>query len=160
MRITLLFAGILLLGAARVGVAQTASESTKQRLRSQYLQNDTAQAIITLYNRRQAGGASWMLSGLLAGTRAAISGGSSTTINGAVVDQQPANMGAIALVIAPVMGYGLGKNIHYSNAHLERVLTTYAAGEPLPRSLRRRLKPKFFNERLVKYKPVTSESVN
>lgn len=51
-------------------------------IRSEYLRNDTAQAIISLYNKRPAGSAGWMISGLLVDARAVSSGGSSTTVTG------------------------------------------------------------------------------
>lgn len=132
------------------------SETFKQQLRGQYLKNDTAQAIINLYGRRQAGGATWMVSGALAAARLAISGGNTTTVNGVVVEQESANVGAILLVTAPVLGYGLNKMLRYSNAHLEQQLTAYAAGQPLPRSLRRKLKPRFFNQPIINYKRVSA----
>ncbi len=130
------------------------AETFKQQLRNQYLRNDTSQAVINLYSKRQAGGASWLVSGALAAARLAISGGSTTTVNGTVVDQQSADIGVIMLVTAPIMGYGLGKLLHYSNQHLEKQLSAYAAGQPLPRSLRRKLKPRFFNQPIIQYTPV------
>lgn len=57
-----------------------------------------------------------------------------------MVSQQGSNVGAIALVVGPVMGYGLGKTPHYRNTHLQQQPTTYAAGQPLPANLRRKLK--------------------
>ncbi|HLK97710.1 MAG TPA: hypothetical protein VK364_08080 [Hymenobacter sp.] len=148
---------LLWLAAAGLAQAQTPSlesETFKQKLRSQYLRNDTAQAIITLYSRRQVGGATWIVSGALAAARAAIAGGSTTTVNGVVVDRQSANIGAIMLVTAPIVGYGLGKMIHYSNTRLDQQLASYAAGQPLPRRLRRKLKPRFFSQPIIEYKPV------
>lgn len=135
------------------------SETFKQQLRGQYLKNDTAQAIINLYSRRQAGGATWIVSGALAAARLAVSGGTTTTVNGVVIDQQSANIGSIMLVTAPILGYGLSKMLRYSNTHLEQQLTTYAAGQPLPRNVRRKLKPRFFNQPIIKYKQVSAAPV-
>ncbi|NVO31341.1 hypothetical protein [Hymenobacter lapidiphilus] len=95
----------------------------KQKPRSRYLHNDTAQAIINLYGKRQADGASWILSSAL-------------------------------LAAAPIVGYGAAKLAAFSNRKLEQVLAGYAAGQPLPALLRRKLKPRFFNESIMPYVPV------
>ena len=144
---------------AQVTQPSLESETFKQQLRSQYLKNDTAQAIINLYGRRQAGGASWMVSGALAAARLATSGGSTTTVNGMVVDQQSTNIGAILLATTPVLGYGLSKMLRYSNGHLEQQLTAYGAGQPLPRNLRRKLKKRFFDQPIINYKRVSAAPV-
>ena len=55
----LFFFVLFMLGSGSLRAQETgASQTFKQRLRGQYLQSDTAQAIINLYSRRQAGGAS------------------------------------------------------------------------------------------------------
>ena len=131
-----------------------ASQTFKQRLRGQYLQSDTAQAIINLYSRRQAGGASWIMASALSAARAATAS-NQTTINGVVVREE-SNAGA-ALVLLPFVGYGVGKLVHYSNGHLEHILTDYAAGKPLARSLRRKLKRRFFTEPIIKYQPLPAQ---
>jgi hypothetical protein len=113
------------------------SETFKQRLRAQYLQNDTAQAIINLYSRRQGGGASWLTASALTGARAAASG---------------AGSGMVGLV--PFVAYGASKLVRFSNKNLEQTLTAYAAGQPLPRSTRRKLKRRFFNQPIIQYTPV------
>lgn len=140
------------------------SQQLKQQLRSQYLHNDTAQAIITLYGRRQAGGVSWIVGGALSALRLAI-GTSTTTPAGSpyyttTTDNSGDRAGVALLVAAPIAAYGVGKLLHYSNAHLQQVLTTYAAGQPLPRSLRRKLKPRFFETPIVKYKEVKYKPAN
>ena len=145
------------MGFARPGSAQTADESTKQRLRSQYLQNDTAQAIINLYSRRQAGGVGWIGGGILAVTRAALAGGGSD--NGPYSVRQDPGMAPYFIAASPFVAYGTSKLVRFSNGHLEKTLAAYAAGQPLPRSLRRKLKPKLFNEPIVKYKPMKLEAV-
>lgn len=137
----------LLLGAllglfASAAQAQTLttnlpSETFKQRLRAQYLHNDTAQAIINLYSRRQGGGASWITASALTGARAAASG---------------AGSGTVALV--PFVAYGASKLVRFSNNNLEQTLTAYAAGQPLPRSTRRKLKRRFFAQPIIQYTPV------
>jgi len=137
------------------------SQQLKQRLRGQYLHNDTAQAIITLYSRRQAGGASWLVGAALSAVRFSL-GGSTTSVNSSPYLQPSqtdagGNMGAAFLVATPLAGYGLAKLLHYSNAHLQAVLTSYAAGQPLPRALRRKLKPRFFAAPIVKYKELTAK---
>ena len=153
----------LVLTAATSARAQAplhqADATFKQKMRSQYLRNDTAQAIINLYSKRQAGGAGWMVASLLTGTRLMLNGGSSTTVNGVVIDQQGPNVGGIALAVAPVLGYGLSKTLRYSNPHLEQQLSAYAAGQPLPRNLRRKLKPRFFNAPIIQYTPVSATPV-
>ncbi|UOQ74016.1 hypothetical protein [Hymenobacter cellulosilyticus] len=148
---SLLLLPYLSLGQAPVNLP---AETFKQQLRNKYLHNDTAQAIVNLYSKRQAGGAGWIVGGALSAARLAVGGGRTTTSNGIVVEQQSANIGAVLLVTAPFLGYGLGKMLHYSNAHLEQQLTAYAAGQPLPRSLRRKLKPRFFDQVIINYKPV------
>jgi hypothetical protein len=129
------------------------SQQLKQRLRNQYLHNDTAQAIITLYGRRQLGGASWVLSGMLSALRMSI--GSNTTSNYGgyrVQETTSGNVGAAFLIATPIMAYGVGKELHYSNGNLEKVLTAYGAGQPLPHSLRRKLKHRFFTQPIIEYK--------
>lgn len=159
----LLIASALSLGASSV-LAQTPSsklkdETFKQHLRAQYLHNDTAQALITLYSRRQAGGASWIFSSVLAAARLATSGGSSTTTGGGyVVQDNSSNMGGVFLVTMPVVGYGVSKLARFSNKKLQTSLTAYASGQPLPRSTRRKLKPRFFNEPIIDYTPVNATS--
>ena len=119
-----------------------ASATFKQRLRGQYLTNDTVQAIINLYSKRQLGGAEWILAAGLSAARIA-SSPDRTTVNGTVV-RESSNAGAAFLFALPIAGYGAAKIAHYSNGHLERILTDYAGGRPLARSLRRKLKPRFF----------------
>lgn len=132
------------------------SETFKQQLRNKYLQSDTAQAIINLYSRRQAGGASWMVGGGLAAARLATSGGRTVSSGpGYTVYQEAPSPGIVLLASLPFVGYGLGKLLHYGNVPLEKQLTAYAAGQPLPRSLRRKLQPRFFNAPIIDYKPVT-----
>jgi len=159
----LLLAALLALGL-RPAAAQTpapgeplASQQLKQHLRGQYLHSDTAQAIITLYSRRQAGGVSWMVGATLSALRLGL--GSSTSNPGnspyyTAGSDGSGNMGGAFLIATPLVGYGLAKLLHYSNAHLQAVLTNYAAGQPLPHALRRKLKPRFFRTPIVTYKPV------
>jgi hypothetical protein len=131
------------------------SEQTKQRLRNKYLSNDTAQAIITLYSRRQLGGASWVLSGMLSALRLSISSTRTTSYGGYKVQETTnGNVGAAFLIALPIMAYGVGKEVHYSNKNLENVLTAYGAGQPLPHSLRRKLKRRFFTQPIIEYKTV------
>lgn len=158
-----LLLGLLLLSAGAVR-AQTpvpgedlASQQFKQRLRGQYLHNDTAQAIITLYSRRQAGGVGWVIAALLSAVRVGTASTGTTTSYGGyapTTSDNSSNVGAAFLIATPLMAYGVGKVLHYSNAHLNQVLTTYAAGQPLPRSLRRKLKPRFFQAPIINYKSV------
>jgi len=138
-----------------------ASKQYKQRLRGQYLQNDTAQAIITLYGRRQAGGVSWMVAAVLSAVRIGTAESTTPTYGGygSSASDGGNNMGVAFLAATPFLAYGAGKLLHYSNAHLNEVLTAYAAGQPLPRSLRRKLKPRFFAEPIVKYKEVKIKPV-
>lgn len=152
-------------GAARAQAQGESLESQqfKQRLRSQYLQNDTAQAIINLYGRRQAGGVSWMIGALLSAVRigTASSGGSSNYGGyGSSASDGGNNVGAAFLISTPLIAYGAGKLVHYSNAHLNQVLTAYGAGQPLPHSLRRKLKPRFFKQPIVKYKEIKVKPAN
>lgn len=137
------------------------SQQFKQRLRGQFLRNDTAQAIITLYSRRQAGGVGWIIGSLLSAVRIGTAGGGSSNYGGyAGPSDSGSNMGAALLVSVPLVAYGVGKLAHYSNAHLNQVLTAYGAGQPLPRSLRRKLKPRFFQEPIVKYQKVKYKAAN
>lgn len=126
------------------GQENLASQTFKQRLRGQYLHNDTAQAIISLYATRQAGGATWITSALLASLR--------------IATTAPNNGGAAFLVSSPIIAYGVAKIAHYGNRRLEGVLTSYAQGQPLPRSLRRKLKPRFFGP-IIQYKAVPVRAV-
>ena len=157
-KLRLLFAFLLLSGAAHAQ-QNMASETFKQRLRGQYLRNDTAQAIIALYSTRQAGGAGWVAAGILAAVRISI-GASNTGNQGPYGSSAaPPNIGVVLLVASPVLAYGAGKIIHYSNAKLARTLTDYAAGKPLSRALRRKLKPRFFNQPIVEYQRVPVRAV-
>jgi len=156
----LLFAFTLRPAAAQNPVTDEslASQQLKQRLRGQYLHNDTAQAIITLYSRRQAGGVSWVIGAILSAVRIGTASTGTTTSYGGYSSGNADggnNLGAAFLIATPLMAYGVGKVLHYSNGHLEQTLTAYAAGQPLPRSLRRKLKPRFFAAPIVKYKEVT-----
>ena len=131
------------------------SETFKQQLRSHFLHNDTAPAIINLYSKRQAGGVGWMVGGGLAGGRLATSGSRELTSGPgyAVYEEAPA-AGTVLLVTLPFLGYGLGKLLRYSNGNLGQILTAYRAGQGLPRSLRRKLKPRFFAQPIIEYTPV------
>lgn len=131
------------------------SQQFKQRLRGQYLHSDTAQAIINLYGRRQAGGVSWAVAAVLSAVRIGTASSGSTNYGGYTTQPDNSNnMGVAFLAATPFMAYGVGKLVHYSNAKLARVLTAYAAGQPLPHALRRKLKPRFFNVPIIKYTPV------
>lgn len=159
-----LFFFCLLLSSAKAQDPVTdeplASQQLKQRLRGQYLHNDTAQAIITLYSRRQAGGVGWVIGAMLSAVRIGTASSGTTTNYGGYTagnSDTSSNVGAAFLIATPLMAYGVGKVLHYSNGHLEHVLTTYAAGQPLPRSLRRKLKPRFFQQPIVKYKEVKTK---
>ncbi|WP_324672739.1 hypothetical protein [Hymenobacter sp. GOD-10R] len=154
----LLIGGLLSMGVG-TALGQTTSgnlksETFKQHLRAQYLNNDTAQAIINLYSRRQAGGASWIFSSALVAARVATASNSTTVNNAYVVQDNSSNGAAAALVLVPFAAYGLGKMLHYSNGNLEKTLTTYAAGHPLARSTRRKLKRRFFTQPIIQYKSV------
>ncbi|TGE07628.1 hypothetical protein [Hymenobacter fodinae] len=139
---------------AQTSTTKLPSETFKQHLRAQYLHNDTAQAIINLYGRRQAGGASWILGSGIGAVRLATASGSTTTIGGGYVIQQDPYPGAAFLLATPTLAYGVAKLLHYGNGKLERTLTAYAAGQSLPKSLRRKLKPRFFNQPIILYTPV------
>lgn len=138
-----------------------ASQQLKQRLRGTYLHNDTAQAIITLYSRRQAGGVGWMIGATLSAVRiGSASSGTTTNYGGySAGNSDGSNVGVAFLAATPFMAYGVGKVLHYSNGHLEQVLTAYAAGQPLPHSLRRKLKPRFFQTPIMKYKSINATPV-
>ena len=140
-----------------------ASQQFKQRLRAQYLTNDTAQAIITLYGKRQAGGVGWVVAALLSATRLAVGAtGTSNPSNSPYYTPSSdtgGNAGAAFLVATPLVAYGVGKLMHYSNGNLNRVLTAYGAGQPLPHALRRKLKPRFFKAPIIQYKEVKYKPV-
>ncbi|HET9505213.1 MAG TPA: hypothetical protein VFO93_16840 [Hymenobacter sp.] len=159
----------LLVAGTAVGTARAQaqgesleSQQFKQRLRSQYLQNDTAQAIINLYGRRQAGGVSWMVASVLSAVRIGTAGNTTTNYGGygSSASDGGNNVGVAFLAATPFMAYGAAKLAHYSNGHLNQVLTAYAAGQPLPRSLRRKLKPRFFAQPIVKYKEIKVKPAN
>ncbi|WP_210516803.1 hypothetical protein [Hymenobacter terricola] len=151
---------LLTLGNGALRAQESAASQTfKQRLRGQYLQNDTAQAIINLYSTRQFGGASWIVAAGLSAARIATANSTTTTNNSYVVNNDAPNAGAVFLVASPIAAYGVGKMLHYSNGHLEQVLTDYAAGKHLPKSLRRKLKRRFFKVPIIKYKPVKAPEV-
>ncbi|WP_303312232.1 hypothetical protein [Hymenobacter sp. BT730] len=145
---------------AQAPVTNLESETFKQRLRSQYLQNDTAQAVINLYSKRQAGGASWIVGSALTALRIVTASGRQTDIGGGYVIQEEAPSPAAALVVLPLVAYGIGKMVHYSNSNLEKTVTAYGAGQPLPRNVRRKLKPRFFDQPIIQYKPVEVKPAN
>jgi hypothetical protein len=139
-----------------------ASQQLKQRLRGEYLHNDTAQAIITLYSRRQAGGVGWVIAAILSAVRIGTASTGTTTSYGGYSPGNTdgsSNVGAAFLIATPLIAYGVGKVLHYSNGHLEQVLTAYGAGQPLPRALRRKLKPRFFQTPIVQYKSINATPV-
>lgn len=153
----LVFLLLLVTSAARAQES-AASQTFKQRLRGQYLQNDTAQAIINLYSTRQGGGAGWIGAAVLAAVRIGTASNSSSPAGGGYVVRDERNDGAaLLLVTAPIVGYGAAKIARYSNGKLERTLANYAAGKPLAPSLRRRLKPRFFKQPIIKYQPVNAQ---
>ena len=155
-RLSFFLAVFCLLGGGSLRAQESAASQTfKQRLRGQYLQSDTAQAIINLYSRRQGGGAGWIVGSILAAARIA-SAPNSQSINGMVVREE-SNAGAAFLIALPIAGYGAAKIAHYSNGKLERVLTDHAAGKPLPRSLKRKLKRRFFAQPIMPYKAVPTQ---
>jgi hypothetical protein len=164
----LLLAALLCLGFAPARAQNPvtdeglASQQLKQRLRAQYLTNDTAQAIITLYGKRQAGGVGWVVAALLSAVRVGTASNNTPSYGGYGAPQQDtgSNMGAAFLFATPLVAYGVGKVVHYSNANLSRVLTAYGAGQPLPHALRRKLRPRFFKEPIVRYKQVKYKPVN
>ncbi|MGI4874263.1 MAG: hypothetical protein ACRYFX_24150 [Janthinobacterium lividum] len=127
----------MIVGESRV------SQEFKQHLREQYASNDTAQAIINLYCQRQSRASIWIL-GATTGSL------TSVYFNGTLRDAEhnPPGVGTriaiAALAVLPVASYGVAELRRYSNAHLNQVLTAYATGQPLPRSLRRKLKRRFF----------------
>ncbi|NVO85948.1 hypothetical protein [Hymenobacter terrestris] len=131
-----------------------ADATFKQRLRNQYLQNDTAQALINLYGRRQGGGVSWITSSALAALRIATAGGSTIGSGPYAVQQEGPGVGEALLVAIPFMGYGISKLVRFGNSNLEKTLTSYAAGQPLPAGVRCRLKPRFFDQPIIQYKTI------
>ena len=164
----LLFASLLAFwaGSARAQTPATgetlASQQLKQRLRGQYLTNDTAQAIITLYGRRQAGGVGWIIGSLLAAVRIGTASSNTAPNYGGYPTSSTdgsGNLGGALLIAIPLVGYGVAKILHYSNGHLEQELTAYAAGQPLPHSLRRKLKRRFFTAPIVPYKAIKAQPV-
>jgi hypothetical protein len=146
--------GMLGSGAARAQES-AASQTFKQRLRGQYLSSDTAQAIINLYTRRQMGGVSWIVGSGLAAARLATASAPSNP--GGYAVRQESNPGVAFLAALPFMGYGAAKMASFSNAKLEKLLTSYAAGQPLPRAVRRKLKPRFFAQPIIQYQPVKAQ---
>ena len=159
LRFLLLFGLFVALGGTAHAQQNMASETFKQRLRGKYLQNDTAQAIITLYSIRQMGGASWVAGGVLAAVRIATGNSGSTNQNGYGSRTETPGLGLSLLVASPFLAYGVGKIIHYSNANLEHILIDYAAGKPLARGMRRKLKPRFFRLPIMKYQRVPVQAV-
>ena len=135
-----------------------ASQQLKQRLRQKYLTSDTAQALINLYGRRQAGGVGWMVAAVLSSLRLAVGASGTTNPSNSPYytpsNDSGGNAAAAILVGLPIVAYGASKELRYSNARLNQVLTTYAAGQPLPHALRRKLKPRFFSQPIVQYKEV------
>ena len=155
----LFFFFLFMLGSGSLRAQETgASQTFKQRLRGQYLQNDTAQAIINLYSRRQAGGASWIVAAGLAAARIATANSTTKTNSSYVVQNDAPSAGLVFLIASPIAAYGVSKIVHYSNGRLEHVLTDYAAGKPLARSLRRKLKPRFFGQPIINYQPVKPQA--
>jgi hypothetical protein len=152
---------LLLLSAASYPVLaqqeSLESQTRKQRLRQQFLTNDTAQAIINLYGRRQGGGVSWLAASALSVARVAAAPSNEKVVGGYVVQENTNNTGVALLAITPFVAYGVGKLLHFSNAHLETVLADYGAGKPLSRSLRRKLKPRFFAQPIIEYKTVEAK---
>lgn len=155
---------LCILGSGSLRAQESAASQTfKQGLRGRYLHNDTAQAIINLYGVRQGGGAGWILAAGLAAARIATSPNSTTVgtgSGGTVVTRDNGSTAGVAFLVAtPIMAYGAGKIIRYSNGKLERTLAAYAAGQPLAPALRRKLKPRFFAQPIIKYEPVKAQPV-
>lgn len=133
---------------------QLPSKQLKQQLRQKYLHSDTAQAIINLYGRRQGGGASWITGAVLAAVRIGIGSTSDNSGSPYAPRQENPGIGPALLVSAPLIAYGVSKLVRFSNRNLEQTLARYAAGQPLPPALRRKLKRRFFNQPVIPYTPV------
>ncbi len=123
------------------------SSSLKMRLREQYRGNDTAQALISLYGRRQGGGATYIIGGVAGAVR-----GATATTTG--YHQTDGGGGVLLLTLLPFVGLGINKLVRFSNNRLESNLALYAAGEPLPYWLKRRLRRRDFQREIIKYTPV------
>jgi len=92
--------------------------------------------------------------------RIATASSTTTTNSTYVVHDDAPSTGAVFLIASPIAAYGLGKMLHYSNGNLEKALTSYAAGQHLPTSLRRKLKRRFFSQPIVNYKAVPVRPAN
>ncbi|MCB2379286.1 hypothetical protein LGH70_16940 [Hymenobacter sp. BT635] len=135
--------------AQRAPVASPTDKSKqtfKQKMLAQYASNDTARAVINLFAKRQGGGAIWIVSASLFTVRGVVAaqGAYSTTVNGVVVEERDANPTPVILVGGLFAGYGVSKLARFSNGKLEQTLQAYHQGTPLPKWVRRRLKPRFF----------------
>lgn len=121
---------------------------------------DTIQAITMLYSRRRMGGASWIFGGTLAGIRVLTAASQEKTVSGSygtVVVDEGADGGAIAGGIGMILlidGYGLSKILRFSAAKQAALIADVRAGRPLPATVRRRLKPRFFTQPIIQYKQV------
>ena len=87
---------------------------------------------------------------------AAVRIGSTSTNSGSpyAVHQESPGIGPALLVATPLIAYGVSKLVRFSNHNLAQTLTQYAAGQPLPPALRRKLKRRFFNQAILPYTPV------
>ncbi|MBC7448077.1 MAG: hypothetical protein H7330_08465 [Hymenobacteraceae bacterium] len=128
------------------------SSSVKMRLREQYRHNDTAQALISLYGRRQGSGAIYIVGGVAGAAR----GATATPTTG--YHQTDGGGGVLLLTMLPFVGLGINKLVRFNNNRLESNLALYAAGEPLPHWLKRRLRRRDFQREIIKYTPVAPPS--
>lgn len=142
----LLFLGLLSFGAH----AQTPATPAPSTLELSAGRRDTLGAVANLYERRRKGGRTWIyigLGGSLAFVRAL--SGTSTDTNSPVgtVRTRP-NTGGLALVFGTFVGIpaaiGIGKVSRFSEAKENEVDRAYRSGQPLPRSISRRLAKKDF----------------
>lgn len=99
---------------------------------SSYDGTDTVAAVRNLYARRRTGG--WRYINILSGA----------TILPAValllLDSNPAGLG----VVGTSIGVGIGKLVRFSSKKEEAVVNAYQQGQPLPHSIRKRLRKKHF----------------
>jgi hypothetical protein len=100
---------------------------------------DSALAVGNLFRQRRTGGWIWTAIGGISTIRTAVAS-SHPDVGGNAGGKV---LGVVALGGIPV-GVGISKLARFSYAREEEILKNYQEGKPLPRYIRRRLKPKHF----------------
>ncbi|MFD2574088.1 hypothetical protein ACFSUS_25860 [Spirosoma soli] len=140
---------VLLMVLCVLGLGKTKSQAQSLPRLVSYSQQDTVRAIEHLFAARRTGGKIYLGVGLpltLIGAGTALVGTTlAATVKGGEGKENIIPVTLVSAGIGLVPGsIGLVRAMRFSRSRESTILTTYQEGEALPRSIQRKLKPKFF----------------